>query len=114
MKIDGVKHLSSADNTSSLSSNMAYSLNGIIFGNNSRVHVMAVVLVTTNFMNVVMMVNTSLPFTFLTEETFFDAVGINLQDHPDDHCFVEIVDSRSKAYASRAHFLDVNVLGTNV
>lgn len=47
-----------------------------------------------------------------TNETF-EALGINLEEHTSDQEFVLINGQRTKTHSSKAHFEDVNVLGTN-
>ena len=109
MEIDGAKHLSPA--TESSSSNTT-TLNGITFGDYSRILVRAVLSAKGKSVNAVMLVDTGSPYTFLTGETF-NALNIDLENQPDDQAFVLINGQRAKAHLSKAHFEDVNVLGTN-
>ena len=61
-----------------------------------------------------MLVDTASPYTFLTGETL-KALQINLEDQPDNQeAFILLVNGqRTKAHLSKAHFADVNILGTN-
>jgi hypothetical protein len=59
-----------------------------------------------------MLAATGSPYTFLTNETF-KALGINLEEYPSDQAFVLINAQRTNARLSKAHFEEVNVLGTN-
>lgn len=60
----------------------------------------------------IMLVDTGSPYTFLTDETF-KALGINLEEHQSDQAFLLLNAQRTKAHLSKAHFEEVNVLGTN-
>jgi predicted aspartyl protease len=111
LEIDGVKHLSSADDTSPAT--VHSTLKGITFGPYNRVLVMACLSKKKKqFVNAIMLVDTGSPFTFLTEETF-KAIGINIHDQPGDHCDIQINGERTTVSISTAHFQDVNVLGSN-
>ena len=55
---------------------------------------------------------TGSPYTFLTGETF-KALQVNMEDQPEDQAFVLVNGQRTKAHLSKAHFEDVNILGTN-
>jgi hypothetical protein len=103
IEIDGVKHLSEV--TSSV-------LNGVTFGDYSRVVVKAVLTAKGKSLNAIMLVDTGSPYTFLTGETF-QALQVNVEDPPEDQAFVLVNGQRTKAHLSKAHFEDVNVLGTN-
>lgn len=110
LEIDGVKHLSSADDISPATLD---SLKGLFFGPYDRVLVMArLSKKKKQCINAIMLVDTGSPFTFLTEETF-KAIGINIQDQPGDHCDIQINGERTTVSVSTAHFQDVNVLGSN-
>ena len=111
LKIDGVEHLSSAGDNITFLPNVAYTLKGIIFGYHSRVLVMAL-LSKKKSTNAIMRVDTGSPYTFLTEETF-KAMGINVEDLPDDECDILINGQRTTVYRSKAHFQDMNILGAN-
>jgi hypothetical protein len=107
IEIDGTKYLSevSGDSHSSV-------LNGVTFGDYSRVLVKAVLTAKGKSLNAIMLVDTGSPYTFLTGETF-KALQVNLEDQPEDQAFVLVNGQRTKAHLSKAHFEDVNVLGTN-
>ena len=87
-------------------------LNGVTFGDYSRVLVKAVLTAKGKSLNAIMLVDTGSPYTFLTGETF-KALQVNLEDQPEDQAFVLVNGQRTKAHLSKAHFEDVNVLGTN-
>ena len=87
-------------------------LHGVTFGDYSRVLVKAVLTARGRSLNAIMLVDTGSPYTFLTSETF-KALQINLEDQPEDQAFVLVNGQRTKAHLSKAHFEDVNVLGTN-
>jgi hypothetical protein len=113
MEIDGAKHLSEVEGTEGRdSSETPAVLNGITFGDYSRVLVKAVLSAKGKSLNAIMLVDTGSPYTFLTRETF-RALQINLEDQPDDQAFVLVNGQRIKAHLSKNHFEDVNVLGTN-
>jgi len=106
MEIGGAKHLSE---TSSVAQP---TLNGTIFGDYSRVLVNAVLSAKGRSINATMLVDTGSPYTFLTDETF-KALQIDLHDQPGDQAFVLVNGQRTKTHLSKAHFEEVNVLGTN-
>jgi predicted aspartyl protease len=108
IEIDGAKHLSEVVTSDSHSS----VLNGVTFGDYSRVLVKAVLTAKGKSLNAIMLVDTGSPYTFLTSETF-KALQVNLEDQPEDQAFVLVNGQRTKAHLSKAHFEDVNVLGTN-
>jgi predicted aspartyl protease len=108
IEIDGTKHLSEVTSDDSHSS----VLNGVTFGDYSRVLVKAVLTAKGKSLNAIMLVDTGSPYTFLTGETF-QALQVNLEDEPEDQAFVLVNGQRTKAHLSKAHFKDVNVLGTN-
>ena len=110
IEIDGVKHLSEATGGDGVSHDSV--LHGVTFGDYSRVLVKAVLTAKGKSLNAVMLVDTGSPYTFLTNETF-KALRVDLEDQPEDQAFVLINGQRTKAHLSKAHFQDVNVLGTN-
>ena len=115
MEIDGGRHLSVCDADGldgGSGSRTVSSLNGITFGDYSRVLVRAILTAKGKSLNAIMLVDTGSPYTFLTNETF-EALEINLEEHPSDQAFVLVNGQRTKAHLSKAHFEDVNVLGTN-
>jgi len=63
-------------------------------------------------LNAIMLVDTGSPYTFLTGETL-KALQVNLGDQPEDQAFVLVNGQRTKVHLSKAHFEDVNILGTN-
>jgi hypothetical protein len=109
LEIDGSTHLSEAQTSVEP---VSVSLNGVTYGDYSRVLVRAVLSAKQTSVNAVMLVDTGSPYTFLTDETF-KALGINLEEHPSDQAFVLVNGQRTKAHLSKAHFEEVNVLGTN-
>lgn len=110
IEIDGVKHLSEVTGGDGILNDSV--LNGVTFGDYSRVLVKAVLSAKGKSLNAIMLVDTGSPYTFLTGETF-EALQVNLEDQPDDQAFVLVNGQRTKAHLSKAHFEDVNVLGTN-
>lgn len=113
MEIDGAKHLSEVESTERRdSSETPAVLNGITYGDYSRVLVKAVLSAKGKSLNAFVLVDTGSPYTFLTRETF-RALQIDLEDQPDDQAFVLINGQRIKAHLSKNHFEDVNVLGAN-
>ena len=85
-------------------------LNGITFGDYSRILVRTVLSARGKSVNAVMFVDTGSPYTFLTRETF-KALNIDLESQPEGQAFVLINEQRAKSHLSKAHFEDVNVLG---
>ena len=114
MEIDGVKHLSPADEVIISASNPTTTMNGIVLANNYRVFVRAVMTAKGKSMNVFMLVDTTSPYTFLAEETI-KALGVTLYGPPgDQEGFVGINGYiGERVYVSKAGFKDVNVLGAN-
>ena len=110
IEIDGVKHLSEATSGDGISHDSV--LNGVTFGDYSRVLVKAVLTAKGKSLNAIMLVDTGSPYTFLTGETF-KALQVNLEDQPEDQALVLVNGQRTKAHLSKAHFEDVNVLGAN-
>jgi len=110
LEIDGSTHLSEAQTSIE---QVSVSLNGVTYGDYSRVLVRAVLSAKQKSVNAIMLVDTGSPYTFLTDETF-KALGINLEEQPSDQAFIVLVNAqRTKAHLSKAHFEEVNVLGTN-
>ena len=107
--LDGCKHHSEFEkyNQSSAPTVLA----GVTYGDYQRVLVKAVV-AYRKALNVIMLVETGSPYTFLTEETL-KAIGVQMEDQPSDHVFVFVNGQRVKVGISKAHFKDVDVLGTN-
>jgi hypothetical protein len=114
MEIDGVKHLSPADPIIISPSTPPTTMNGITFADDRRVFVRAVLSSMGKSMNAFMLVDTSSPYTFLTEETI-TALGVKLYCPPDRQTgFVGINGYHgSRVRVSKAGFKDVNVLGTD-
>jgi predicted aspartyl protease len=112
MEIDGVKHLSPADHISP--SNPTTTMNGIQFADHRRVFVRAVVSSKGKAVNAFMLVDTSSPYTFLTEETIM-ALGLELYGPPDNQDgFVGINGYHVlRVRVSKGGFKDVNILGTD-
>lgn len=110
LEIDGVKHLSEVTSGDGISQDSV--LNGVTFGDYSRVLVKAVLTAKGKSLNAIMLVDTGSPYTFLTGETF-KALQVNMEDQPEDQALVLVNGQRTKAHLSKAHFEDVNVLGTN-
>ena len=114
MEIDGVKHLSPADPIIISPSNPTTTMNGIRFADHRRVFVKAVLSSKGKAVNAFMLVDTSSPYTFLTEETIM-ALGLKLYGPPDDQeGFVGINGYHgSRVRVSKGGFRDVNILGTD-
>ena len=113
MEIDGVKHLSPADEIIISPSNPTATMNGITFADDLRVFVRAVLSAKGKSTNVFMLVDTSSPYTFLTEETI-KAVGVTLHGRPDDQEGYLLISGYGLIVrASKGGFKDVNVLGTD-
>ena len=106
MEIDGVKHLSC------ISPSDQTTMHGITFGDHHRVLAMAVLSAKGKSVNAIMLVDTGSPYTFLTEETF-NALGFNVEDTPTDNGMVMINGRWLNTHLSRAHFVDLNILGSN-
>jgi hypothetical protein len=87
------------------------SLPGVTYGDYQRVLVKAEVFYRKR-LNVIMLVDTASPYTFLTRETL-EALGVKIDNQPSDHVFVVINGMRLKVGVSKAHFKDVDVLGTS-
>ena len=110
LRIEGVQHLSPAANRG------ASTLNGVTVGENARVLVAAVVSraarPTTEARNVIMLVNTGSPYVFLCRRTW-EALGVRLEDLPNDQAFIVINGARVLAHVSSNHFEDIDVLGAS-
>mmetsp|Transcript_1958 Transcript_1958/g.3973 ORF Transcript_1958/g.3973 Transcript_1958/m.3973 type:complete len:172 (-) Transcript_1958:240-755(-) len=109
LEVDGCKHQSEFEKYHQSSAPTV--LPGVTYGDYQRVLVKAVV-AYRKALNVIMLVDTGSPYTFLTEETL-KLVGVQIEDHPSDHVFVVLNGQRIKVGISKAHFKDVDVLGTN-
>ena len=107
--LGGCKHHSECENYNQ--SSAPTTLTGVTYGDYQRVLVKAVV-AYRNALNVIMLVDTGSPYTFLTEETL-KAIGVQMDDQPSDHAFVVVNGQRVEVGISKAHFKDVDVLGTN-
>ena len=114
MEIDGVKHLSPADEVIISTSNPTTTMNGTVFADNRRVFVRAVLSAKGKSLSVFMLVDTTSPYTFLTEETI-KALGVTLYGPPDSQKgFVGINGYYGeRVHVSKAGFKDVNVLGAD-
>jgi hypothetical protein len=113
MEIDGVRHLSPADEIIISPSNPTATMNGITFADNDRIFVRAVLSAKGKSTNAFMLVDTSSPYTFLTEETI-KAVGMTLHGRAvDEEGYVRISGYGLIVRVSKAGFKDVNVLGTD-
>ncbi|KAL7556694.1 hypothetical protein ACA910_009660 [Epithemia clementina (nom. ined.)] len=110
IEIDGMKHLSEVTSGEGVSHDSV--LNGVTFGDYSRVFVKAVLTAKGKSLNAIMLVDTGSPYTFLNGETF-KALQVNLEDQPEDQAFILVNGQRTKAHLSKPHFEDVNILGTN-
>jgi len=110
IEIDGVKHLSEVTSGDGVSYDSV--LNGVMFGDFSRVFVKVALTAKGKSLNAIMLVDTGSPYTFLTGETF-NALQVNLEDQPEDQAFALVNGQHTKAHLSKAHFEDVNILGTN-
>ena len=110
IKIGGIQHLSAANKAS------ATILKGTTFGENARILVAAVVSRTKQDefdpVNAIMLVDTGCPYVFLTAKTW-NAIGVKLEDLPNDQAYVKINGVRVLAHVSSNHFEDVDVLGAS-
>jgi hypothetical protein len=84
MEIDGVKHLSQAS-----SADNQLPLNGVTYGDYTRVLVRALLTVKDISVNAIMLIDTSSPYTFLTAETF-KALQVDLNDQSSDQAFIRM------------------------
>jgi predicted aspartyl protease len=113
VKIDNVEHLSAANKAKAKPT----TLNGITFGENARILVSAVVSRTKkqgefNPVNAIMLVDTGSPYVFLTAKTW-NAIGVKVEDLPNDQAYVKIDGVRVLAHVSSNHFEDVDILGAS-
>ena len=110
LRIEGVQHLSLAANRG------ARTLKGITVGENARVLVAAVVSRAARpssvARNVIMLVDTGSPYVFLCRRTW-EALGVRLEDLPNDQAFILINGVRVLAHVSSNHFEDIDVLGAS-
>jgi hypothetical protein len=100
LEIDGSSHLSEAQTSIE---QVSVSLNGVTYGDYSRVLVRAVLSAKQKSVYAIMLVDTGSPYTFLTDETF-KALGINLEEHPSDQVFVLVNAQRTKAHFIQGPF----------
>jgi len=112
IEIDGTQHLSVA----SKATPPPTILKGTTFGENARILVAAVVSRKKqgefNPVNAVMLVDTGSPYVFLTAKTW-NAIGVKVEDLPNDQAYVKINGVRVLAHVSSNHFEDVDVLGAS-
>ena len=115
VEINGLKHLSLADDIYSTPSPSKITFEGIAYGKDHRILVMAALSSASGISrNVVMLVNPGSPSTFLTQDTF-KALGINVDGMSSTMNPVHLLLNRrwTPVHLSTAHFADVNMLGTD-
>ena len=114
VEINGLKHLSLADDIYSTPSPSKITFEGIAYGKDHRILVMAALSSASGVSrNAVMLVNPGSPSTFLTQDTF-KALGINVDGMSTMNPVHLLLNRRwTPVHLSTAHFADVNMLGTD-